>query len=1358
MDSRLLRRSMAVVLTLFLLMPATVGSQAGGRGDRVTGPEGSGEITTADDFARRKLDPELAAEIDEAPADREIMFIGRAATGTDLSAYTDRWFARHDPGVGIVGIIGFATPAAIVKIASEPGVMHLQLPKTIVDIPQPPDEDLSEELNANIDPAINQQPGPGPAPEGWYSTGPAIHASTAAWDKGFTGQGVIYMSNDSGADYCHADLHGTWAYINGGFSPYQGLPMMFDSISMLMLATDVELNTNFFASGQTDYADTRATTSGATFSFAPIGAAGAHTFSTTGTSLSGVYHYGSHPDNTLAFSADVLSAEFGDGSAVQGQRAAVLVVDENQPGVYDTVYVDLNYNYDFSDDEPARLTRDFSYQETACLDYNEDGLNDVSGGLVYYVSDGSNPIPAMAGLYGPNAAPIFGPGELVAFHVMDSVASPAGNHGMGTTSVATGQGVVRGNIYAGPDGPPQAEGAGLVVGPGRDVKSTQNGDFYSSPFFEDATLFATLGPDGIPFSGDEVQIISNSWGTSDVDNDGWDPISRLIDLYNRLLGPNMTQLFSTGNGAAGYGTSAPPSPSSGIMVGASTLYDTVGQFEPIASADQIVGGDPMSWSNRGPGAMPGKTGVDVVATGAFGTGDLPLNEVFDGAISTADFGGTSMAAPVAAGNLALIYDAWFQRTGEWPTFDQARQLLMGGARNTDHDVWTQGAGIVDADRGTDIAAGLGGSLVSPSEWEVGDYRGQEYAAFGKIIAPGESDTQTFTFTNFSGQRDVVNVRPVQLTQIGADDYSFRTGSPRHDHGEFTTPDYVFRIDENIPPGTDMLMVRVSFPYEQFDPDGDMDEPFNTWRVHLQNWTDLDGDGVFWTDANGNGKVDVGEMDANEHIRFTYGYNAGPTIQARIGDPLGRMDDGILLTFRHRDIVDSVPWTDLQVEVSYWQWTPWAWVDVGSRRGGQPFAQLQVPGGGSAQLNATLTVPNGTPYGMYEGALMIEGGVNAQLIPINVAVAAERTDFEFGGQPRASTAYDNSHVFGYTDYRWRAESGDWRFYWADFDQNDIQPPRSVRGMPPGGQPYLVVDNQWSSPGTDIDTLIFGPAPEAVTIVLPEFGPYTLDKVGGSPNRYQGSGRWGYDTSSGGPREIVAGPISEGLHGIFLHQVRVDGDVLDEQFRARVGKLTVAPDSLSVSGRSGSATISVTSELAFDGLVAQGYGPAAPEVTTETVQQDDPNDPSTASFMREVELQNAAALTVGTCCTASGSDIDLYIYGPDGSLVASSTTPTDAEFVSLRFPADGTYTIAVHGWSVPTGEDTFELSVEAVQGTDLTATAQSGALAPNTVKTITVSWNLGNRPAGVYQGVVLFGPPQAPGLIEVPIEITITGGGR
>ncbi len=67
----------------------------------------------------------------------------------------------------------------------------------------------------------------------------------------------------------------------------------------------------------------------------------------------------------------------------------------------------------------------------------------------------------------------------------------------------------------------------------------------------------------------------------------------------------------------------------------------------------------------------------MVATGAFGTGDVPLNEVLWGAVATADFGGTSQAAPVAAGNLALIYQAYRDANGSWPTFGEARDLLMG---------------------------------------------------------------------------------------------------------------------------------------------------------------------------------------------------------------------------------------------------------------------------------------------------------------------------------------------------------------------------------------------------------------------------------------------------------------------------------------------------------------------------------------------------------------------------------------------------------------------------------------------------------------------------------------------------------
>jgi len=64
----------------------------------------------------------------------------------------------------------------------------------------------------------------------------------------------------------------------------------------------------------------------------------------TGTSKSGIYHIGDHPDlHHVAF---------------YGQTVKVLLVDEKTPGIYDTVYVDLNNNHDFRDDKPCqRATR-----------------------------------------------------------------------------------------------------------------------------------------------------------------------------------------------------------------------------------------------------------------------------------------------------------------------------------------------------------------------------------------------------------------------------------------------------------------------------------------------------------------------------------------------------------------------------------------------------------------------------------------------------------------------------------------------------------------------------------------------------------------------------------------------------------------------------------------------------------------------------------------------------------------------------------------------------------------------------------------------------------------------------------------
>ncbi len=1326
-------------------------------------------VKTAADTARARIHPNLLADIQAASAGgpsafpvtgakpiKRLQFVARIKAGTDLSAYADRWFARPfvDP-LGSTVASGFARPDQLLKMAALPGVIYLQRAESLVERPDPADPDVETILNTAIEPSINSDAGasPGPAPEGWYHTGSAIHGSQDAWAKGYTGAGVHYMSNDSGADYCHPDLHGTWAYIDDPASPYYGLPEMFDSASSYYAAFDFFVGTRFIADGLADIADTSATAAG-DFTYAPLGAAVAHHYTLPATSRSGVYHYGSHPDKALADVADVLSAFFGDGTAAQGERAAILVVDENSAGVYDTVYVDLNYNYDFADDAPARLTRDFTHREAACFDYDGDGLNDLSGGLVYFISDGATAFPTLDWFWGiPGTA--YAPADRVAFHVQD-FSEGGGAHGMGTTSVATGQGVVAGSVNFGPAGPPQAEGKGLVVGPGKEVKSTQNGDFYLSPFIEDAYIFAGLGYDAVPGTGDDIQIVSNSWGFSGTDNDGFDFVSRLIDAINRELAPNTALLFSTGNAAAGYGTVTPPSPPSGIGVGASTLFDSIGVFEAIASADQIVGGDPMSWSSRGPGAR-NVVGADVVATGAFGTADLPLNQVLWGAIATDSFGGTSMAAPVAAGNLALMFQAWRERTGSWPTFEDARALIMGTAKDTHHDVWSQGAGLVDADAGTDVAAGLDGVYAVPAQWSVGDYRGTEYEAFAHIIHPGQSDRQVFTLRNTSDHDVTVRLDAEWFRPIGRRDYSFTSLDQSLDHGLLATPDYALRINPDIPRNTDLLVVRVTKPYEQFDPGDDLSEPFSNWRVHLQNWTDLDGDGEFWVDVNGNGKVDAaGEMETGEHIRFSYGYNTGPTQQVRIGNPLERMADGILLTLRHRTRTPLVPTTDLEIEASFWTRDGWDWIDLDE-------TNLTVPAGGGATFEAALRVPWHARYGMYEGAVYVsyedvrDRGVTREiLIPVTVAVVADGPHFAYGREiprdwpdtgfdtqslSRVLNLYDNRYMFGYTDYSWRADAGDWRFFWTDIHGEDL---------PASGASYLVVDNTWANPGTDIDTILLGPTTDVFTTTS-LYGPYTLDQVGRSVYAYLGSGRWRFQTSSGGPREIVAAPAQEGLHAILLHQVKVDGRALDEPFGGEVGLVTLDPSHVT-GASSGSAEVTISSDLDLRNFLAEGFGLSAPVTTVGTVHQDEPGDPSTASFSTTVDIVHSALLEV-KIGGAPGNDLDLYVYGSDGQLLASSTTPRDVEFVSIHFPVDGQYTIAVHGWSVPGGSTSFNLTIHAVQGFGVTAANLPGRIRPGQPATISVNWDATGKAPGTYSGLVLIGPDAAPGLLQLPVTISV-----
>ncbi|NOK61620.1 MAG: hypothetical protein GFH27_549313n28 [Chloroflexi bacterium AL-W] len=1326
----------------------------------------------------RSLKEQTGPMLRSAPVSTSIPFVARIREGVNLDAYTNQWFTRPfvDP-LGNTVAIGVAEATNLLKMASEADVLSLQRPESLVDVPQPADPELDHMLNANIPEDIDVSKTSGPATEGWYHTGSTIHGSQAAWDKGYTGTGVRLMSNDSGADYCHPDLLGTWAYIDTPDSPYYGLPQMFDSYSSYLAAQDYYVETTSVVDGATDYADTSTTFKRApswvwnrlpasqhTATYQPIGAEEEHTYILPGTSRSGLYKIGSHPDKALAVRANTLSTTFGDGTAVRNERAAVLVVDSDKSEVYDTVYVDLNFNFDFRDDRPARIYRGTEpvdprertgYHEAACLDFNDDELNDVSGGLIYFIADGETAIPTLDWYWGV-PGDTYGNGDLVAFHVMDYI-EDGGTHGMGTTSSAVGQGVVRGSTIAGPDGPPQANGKGLVVGPGKDVATTQNGNYYVSPFIEDGFIYAGLGYDGVGGTDDDVQIVSNSWSFSATYNDGFDDNSRLLDYINRTLAPNSAFLFSTGNRGPGYGTMGPPKPPSGIGVAATTLFGNLGNLEDIASEEQILGGDIINWSNRGPG-VNNDVGADVAATGAFGTGSTSLNQLLNGAIATGSFGGTSQATPVAAGNLALMYQAWYARTGEWPTFDEAKAMLMGSATNIDHDAWSQGAGMVNADIGTNIAAGLDNIYATPFEWSAGDYRGEEYPAFAHIMNPGDSDTQTFTLWNHSAAAQEVSITSNQFEKIGTEDYSFTSLDQSLSHSQFTVPDYVLRIDDDIPEGTNLIKVRVTTPYDQFDPDDNLLPPYNTWNVLLYNWTDHDGDGEFWVDADDNGKVSIelddagalvgSEMEEQEYLRFTYGYLSGPTQEIRVNNPLERMDDGLLLGFRHQTRLESIPITDLTVEVTFWQRSEWDWITI-------DHSERTISANDQNTFDATIAVPEETPFGMYGGSIIVDDGSNETVIPVTVGVAATGTQFSFGDVDQHDMLYNNGSVFGHTSYSGRADGGDWRFFWTDVTTEDV---------PESGTPYLVVDTSWAGEGTDIDTIILGPTPsilppnvadgeEDVPFPPDIYGPYTLGIVNESVNTFIGSGRWRFETATGGPRELIAAPAAEGLHAILLHNVKVDGNNLNESFAGSTGLVTIDPGTVTLDSDTGSTMISMTSELAFDGFEAQAFGMSKPEITRETAQQDDPNDPSSASVQTEIELTNAASLDVSTSNLSTNADLDLFVFDADGNVVSSSTTSSGEESVSLAFPDDGTYTVAVLGWSVPTDSIQFDLTINALQGNELVVSNLPDSIPDTGSINLTLDWDITGKEEGTYTGIVLMGPEEAPGLFSVPVDVTV-----
>jgi hypothetical protein len=96
-----------------------------------------------------------------------------------------------------------------------------------------------------------------------------------------------------------------------------------------------------------------------------------------------------------------------------------------------------------------------------------------------------------------------------------------------------------------------------------------------------------------------------------------------------------------------------------------------------------------------------------------------------------------------------------------------------------------------------------------------------------------------------------------------------------------------------------------------------------------------------------------------------------------------------------------------------------------------------------------------------------------------------------------------------------------------------------------------------------------------------------------------------------------------------------------------------------------------------------------------------------------------------------DIDIYVYGPGGTQVASSTSGGTDESIDILLPDDGTYDIYVHGWQTagPSADyDLYTWIVSATPGGNMTVDSAPASAVLATTGTIDVSWT--GATAGVW----------------------------
>jgi len=1012
----------------------------------------------------------------------------------------------------------------------------------------------------------------------------------------------------------------------------------------------------------------------------------------------------------------------------------VLVVDSTTAGVYDTAYLDLSFDWWLNGFSPNPVP-DFSFADeptlvpasgnvVAARDMDGDGYPDISAGAVAHELD----------IWGLN------PSATNRFKVLDPV-DRAGDYiamvydwaGHGTSVASSAAGRESNHPLAGPGEGPGAKIMAVPIFAWFDVIE---GWLWAAGFdLVGTTTFAPVPNYGgvygqWTYTGHhKADIISNSWGAGEYLTlqyyFQW-PFYDVLTVFEDALMtpgyadpayPGTVMVHAGGNGASGYGTVTEPGYSNlAITTGASTsLNQTSLPFEGFHN-------DVMSWSARGPTVL-GAPKPDVLQVGAWAYASAPVwSSVFtpgqagNGFYAFTLFGGTSQATPVTSGSAAVLIQAYLRGHGTRPSPFVVKSILKSTAIDLGYDGFVQGAGQINVYNAAAYALGRQGILVTtPATWDniepriasawatASVFYGRQVGVsppdgpiddtswFAGTVRPGGSTSATFTIA--ANRTATGSISAEWHTRLSSTTLSGTTGfigAPYLEGYGALLPLSALAI----PAGADLMVARATMPYGYLDSNSDY-----TWdnrsRIVVGDWFDANGDTI---------------IQPSEVKVFNYGYNAGTTVEARVGMPIGRFAGTPVLWFSQVPAAGHtfVP-MPFSITVEFYGRIAWPWISVPSAY----TASASSP----ATRTATLSVPTGARPGLYEGQILITlTGGNTTALPVSVIVPKVIDAATLSGSlttAGSTQIYDPSSVSGYFDWRWRYEAGDWKLWFVD-----VADPNTVA---------LRVDVGWTDPRTDVDlwSITPGGIPNDSS-----FSP-TLGSDGANSRRFIWSTRTGttadwvlVSTQSGIDQSVP------GLYTFALHNVLLGGTSVPEALTGAVSAVKLNPRGpitiVTQPGKTVSIPFALSTGYELHNVSAFAIPPTLSAFPSTAAPGFTPVIPAGGSLPAWANITIPAS-------TSDGVYVNYLLFqtlgpfGPDAlpqvpvrvNVIVDSTGPG----VSVRSPAANAY---IHGG---VGIEAAVAEANGVASVSFSAGAASGTMSRDPVTGLwTATWDTIGTPDG------------------------------